>query len=582
MFPDQKEKVACCINFGARRRKDADGGRRQRKFTYPPSTLTITLTRLVETEPPTLARLAGDSSSIGEREGIAFNLSAPQRYTMAGVELELLHLPDEILLLILQYVGQQDLLACRVACHRLARLGLHRAVWRHRRAMGFEERKGLYNGESQYHFNCVCPVLRLAPSVRTLALRIPEERPSPRLYTSTACGATKLAVALSAAGGPSLLEAVAVVRHQEALGRLRHLVLHFTAQAKNGDADAATSELLESAALTRGLEQLEVRGFVPVDITVRARPPGTPAHSPSLKVLIADFAYSNKSASFIDYVLSVHRDTLHEVLLYGCPAVTAASVASLPKLHTLSVDAFSGMAPLSACERLRTLSLTLWYGGMQAVPEAADLLKSLHKLNKCDLTTWGGADTAMVLINGLAASGCSQVTRLHVATQPGSGPELCGRGRLEPLLSALAALPALRRLYLDRVLAFSACSEFFRALETAAPALQCVGVLLSGTVSAGGNLCPHAWLHNSAVKDAMRANPGLHVQVETQLHAAGGPCRKWNRKVPCHAEEVASWRQGESKSKIVSLGIFAHCQSDKCNCARFNMPGLGTVKWCKI
>lgn len=76
------------------------------------------------------------------------------------------HLPDDVLAMVMQYVGVEDLLACRLVSKRIGGLALHPDAWRRRR-LGFSSAADF---DTNFDDNrCLCPVLRLAPCVAVLA-----------------------------------------------------------------------------------------------------------------------------------------------------------------------------------------------------------------------------------------------------------------------------------------------------------------------------------------------------------------------------------------------------------------------------
>ncbi|XP_052127022.1 uncharacterized protein LOC113210611 [Frankliniella occidentalis] len=120
---------------------------------------------------------------------------------------------DDVLVLVMTRLSVEDVFTCRLVCKRLAALALHPDVWRNRVFKNLRMGRG----------KCLlCPVLRLAPSLRTLALRMCSYDTTPHRSREITCGVRKLRLSVDPAG---VELAVYFIRRFAALGRLRVICL---------------------------------------------------------------------------------------------------------------------------------------------------------------------------------------------------------------------------------------------------------------------------------------------------------------------------------------------------------------------
>ncbi|XP_052129671.1 uncharacterized protein LOC127750958 [Frankliniella occidentalis] len=200
------------------------------------------------------------------------------------------HLPDDVLVTLMEYLDVEGLLACRLVCKRVGGLALHRDVWRHRQLPGYR---------------CVCPVLRLAPRVASLSVELPHRRRCGLAYIATRCAVTRLSLSLRK--DYDAMRAAAVICRQEALGRLRSVQVHF---GRNLD---DVSYVLGTLATTADLEELQVTGLT-YHVTATAAAVavlGSPVSTPSLRFFRCELV--PQTEHFVNFILAGHAATLQKV-----------------------------------------------------------------------------------------------------------------------------------------------------------------------------------------------------------------------------------------------------------------------------
>ncbi|XP_052125895.1 uncharacterized protein LOC127749907 [Frankliniella occidentalis] len=440
-------------------------------------------------------------------------------------------LPDDVLVMAMQFLDVPDLLACRLVCKRLGVLALHRDAWRHRR-LGDARRE------------CVCPVLRLAPCLAVLRVSLPPARCPAEAFPASKCAVTELKI--SAQYDSGVYQAEALIRRQEQLGRLQRLDL------SEMFADSETVfVLLENLAAMRGLESLA--------LSILTKPPGIVSYSvpaPSLR----EFRCNLRAdlATFVDSILAGHAATLRAVHLLprvGRPipnprpleSRTAARLAALPNLCELSCDSLPGIEAVAACESLRELAIVVRTHEQQtaAAEGAAELFRRSGHLRRVELVYVdlddAGAD--VVLAPALAACGRSGVETLVIKPWARPFP-------LRPLVSALPRLRALRHLQLDVQPA-----ALLHAIRPAtAPALRTVDL------GALRSVCAHAWIHGKAVRAVMAANPALHIRfAPVKAYCARNSCAS-ACVLRCHGQELR-----DLATPGAQVGLYSHDPDDRCS-----------------
>ncbi|XP_052131839.1 uncharacterized protein LOC127751799 [Frankliniella occidentalis] len=422
--------------------------------------------------------------------------------------LNLQQLPDDVLVMVMQYLDVEDVLACRLVCKRLCGLALDRDIWRHR---SFDDDD-----------SCAGVVLRLAPCLDTLTL-------TDDVPTTTRCSVAHLILrpydTFNAAGYAS------AVRLQESYGRLRSLELYCSDVGLKTTNDV----LLRTVVSCSDLESLGVFGQLP-----RTSPPvlqGPPRSS------LKNFQYEvyEYSPFFVHTILTAHAATLEKVDLSSGFSIedttTTALLAALPRLKSLRCNAsMADLEAVAACRTLRDISIYLGESNV-VLQAAAKFFRRANQLRSVCLP-YGEPDETAVLVEALASSGRSQLERLYLR---------CHEDVTGTLVRALPALPALRHLDFSEVTPDD--DKLLLSITPAtAPALRTMEFGCWGR-------CPHPWIHRAAVKATLAANTSLHI-----LLGYGPICVLQNCGAcvaGCHQQ--VNWREGG----IRKIGLFAHDQ-DKC------------------
>ncbi|XP_052129884.1 uncharacterized protein LOC127751032 [Frankliniella occidentalis] len=261
------------------------------------------------------------------------------------------HLPDDVLAMVMQYLGVHDLLACRLVSKRVGALALHPDAWRHRRLGLGSARDFDINFDDN---RCLCPVLRLAPCVAVLARYLTRRHLPCRLADdSMRCAAEEIWINVRKDISSDVFE---LIRRQGELGRLKVISMNLI-----GDAPVAAA--MEAVLSVKGLKGLKV-------MTIRL--PGReldeiPAMAtPSLHTLKHfDFRLGPESERFVNSILSEHATTIEKVALDGYLSSdlsltsTAPLLATMTRLRELRCPALPGLEAVAACESLRTLRLSV-------------------------------------------------------------------------------------------------------------------------------------------------------------------------------------------------------------------------------
>ncbi|XP_026283803.1 uncharacterized protein LOC113210161 [Frankliniella occidentalis] len=441
--------------------------------------------------------------------------------------LHLHRLPDDVLVLVMQRLAVDDLLACRLVCKRLGGLALQPDAWRHRR---LDDDKP-----------CVCAVLGLAPC---LDKAVYSKKVHTTAFMTTRCAVRHLTLIIKK--GTECARACLAVRNQEALGRLRNVELEVWRSPEDvaplDDADALLRTLV---ALSPGLESLDLLNGLPTPYAMRPVLHG-PCR-PSLRYFRC--ALSQRYENFVNTVLAGHAATLQEVHLGHdhCEESTLELLVGMSELRALTCRLCPGMRALASCEMLRDVSFSMF---RKDTPETvvqvkglADFFRQAGQLRTVSIEfRYGDFDFENFddLMAALASSGESLVHQLSVVNLPYAAP----------LLSALPRLPALRVLgvlnspLIDFDLDVDTVDELLVGLT--APSLRRLEL---STLDTDG--CLHEWLHRDEVARVLTANPSLHVHV-WGTHG----CRRWERceecALGCHREVTGDYRKGRR------VGLFSH------------------------
>ncbi|KAE8749956.1 hypothetical protein FOCC_FOCC003426 [Frankliniella occidentalis] len=302
---------------------------------------------------------------------------------------------DDTLLSVLQYVGNKDLLHCRVVCRRWRDLITHPDIWKCRSIGG-----GL---------------LRLnPPSCRELSLKSWELRWFGFLASTTSTPAPCLSL-----HPDSDLQAVlcaVIIRHHASLGRLKKIAI------LDGDifsdeclmTSAGLSELLCSIRSVEGLTCLHIS----IDIKRVKFDPAARSYldfpPPSLRKL----AYYSKKKALLEVLLQMYASSLREVQLYDELIITkklAHLLVKVEHLETLQCRLFNGMELLLSSRTLKSILLHVWLEEeiSPAHSSAMSFLRSATHLKRVQLDfyfDWNPDAWVIGLVKALAESGRSKVS----------------------------------------------------------------------------------------------------------------------------------------------------------------------------
>ncbi|XP_026279626.1 uncharacterized protein LOC113207325 [Frankliniella occidentalis] len=467
--------------------------------------------------------------------------------------MELTQLPDDALVMAMQYVDVQDLLALRLVCKRLGGLALHRDVWRHRRL----------NQDDA----CVCPVLRLAPCLDTLEAAFPS-RGCFLAYTMTSCAFAGMELLLDNSMD-AMLAAMALCR-QQPLGRLRRLEISFA------DSNFRKGEraLMGALASTFGLEELKIINYTGCSGSTAKVVAHSSVRVASLKRFTFDF--EPEAVPFLDCILSVHAATLEEVdfCVYrsvdtsfsaACTSV-APLLACCMSLRKLSSMLIPGLGALGSCKALRFLHLTI-HPDKTLVAEVAQFLRSAEHLREVKLTYQpalrSATDVGGGLVLALASSGRSRLEALSVQNDDSSKQHF---PLLEPLFGALPSLQHLQRLGMSEL----TLEERGQVLELISPVTAPALGLLELASDPSGTSCAHAWLHSDVVRATMKRNPLLHVKIMvdfmTAIYCTTKHCSAPCASLRCHEELVVCRRKLKVEDyEDIYLILFSHDPRDGCS-----------------
>ncbi|XP_052133689.1 uncharacterized protein LOC127752393 [Frankliniella occidentalis] len=248
-------------------------------------------------------------------------------------------LPDDVLVTVMQYLGVEDVLACRLVSKRFGFIALHRDVWRQRR---LDKAKP-----------CVCAVLRLAPCLEMVPY-------TSRMHTlgllTTRCAVAELELTVERDDrkvARGLGAAAVAIRQQQALGRLRHLHLDIDKRVTAGDV------LLRTVlAVTSDLERLVVEGMPETAYSVQQQQPCTSSLK-YFKCGAGNYWGKTSSAAFATAVLAGHAATLEEVdlgkginslstsrLLAGMCKLRALKCGILPEMEAVLIGHLQALGSL--------------------------------------------------------------------------------------------------------------------------------------------------------------------------------------------------------------------------------------------
>lgn len=416
--------------------------------------------------------------------------------------------PDDVLLMILKNIDFADILSCRLACKRLEGLAKHHDVWRERH---FDSRteSGLAScGGNDTFCRWTCPVLRQAPVLESLLVATPALECS--LLFTTRCAVHELQIEVRPGGS---LHAALAIRHQEALGRLRHLSLRFD----RPDAGADASILFETLAATCGLETLEISGY-PTCLPSALSPHDCTVPRSALRSFSWNVA-AQETAPHYNLVLARHATTLEEVGLTSYCALgavfasspsTAPLLAGTANLRILSCPLLPGLPAVAGCKSLREVKLYVMHQTQPDLHGAREFLRSADQLNKVTLQyvrAVSADEEAAHLVTALASSGLSKLECLIICNEAaGGGGTASDFPQLLPLLSALPSLSALRDLEVNTMIP----DLLLGITPTTAPALRSLKLRVFKFDSLP---CIHSWTHTDVIRSLLLANPSLELHL---------------------------------------------------------------------
>ncbi|XP_052127236.1 uncharacterized protein LOC127750234 [Frankliniella occidentalis] len=436
----------------------------------------------------------------------------------SSVTMELL--PDDVLVMVMQFLDVADVLACRLVCKRLCGLALHPDVWRHRSLSDDEP--------------CASAVLRLAPCLNKL---IVTGQVSTLAVTTTRCAVKKmilLATHTKATDQMALMatEYAYAVYKQESLGRLRHLELCQMYHLHM----PVTDVLLRTVASCSDLKSLVFNSELPVTST-------RVVHGPSRSSLTYFHCpFGESSASFLLTILAGHAATLEEISIGSDldfeETGTADLLAAMPRLRFLKCeDSLRGFEVVAECKTLRRVHICLFgdhdeFDGLPKFLRRAKQLRRVHLENIRPIS----AEYSTALFEALTSPGRSHLERLTLE----------GFEDVRPLFHAKTSLSHLR--YLSVRLEFIDDEMLLSITPVTAPALETLELRCR-------EKCRHALIHRDAVKATLAANTSLHIQI---FYGTRSKCEPQDCTVcagGCHP--AVEW------AKVFRIGLFSH-DPDKC------------------
>ncbi|XP_026294295.1 uncharacterized protein LOC113218241 isoform X1 [Frankliniella occidentalis] len=459
---------------------------------------------------------------------------------MADTTCEMDALGDDELLLVLQYVGAEDLLRCRAVCRRLRDLAAVPELWRWRTVgdpSGWVVAPGSPSVSS--------PILRLAPCLHLLVMRFGA---SQEFASSSEMKCAVARLALDVIGDFS----GGIIRNQLALGRLRELsVIFYNRDCANVNANF--HDVLDVVLAAKGLTVLEV------DMDVDLYETGSTAreykHEAKCESSLKRLAYDSQASDpLLKMLLDAHAATLEEVDLHilrpsdmwDVAPNLVDSLIKMPNLKKLTCPPLHGMHRLQACKTLTALTLNVY--ALNVMPGMAELESLLHsagqllrtatQLTHVDITIPN--NESLTLLAALADSEQSGVLSLTLKCF-----NICRYPEFyEVLAPVLPNLPKLQSLTLDvpsdmRLLGINKVMMMLRP-ETA-PCLSQLAIRSAG--------CLHIWLTNKSVLDLLKANT-LQIKWLGTLFCHFNECH-----FGCHeiGTDQVTWESVKRLPKIMSL-----------------------------
>lgn len=417
-------------------------------------------------------------------------------------EVSLSTLPNEVLLLVLEYLTPQELLLVRAVCRHWRDLALSEPLWR---------RQEIVLGMGRHFTPCWRLILASAPCVRKVWL---SGRWAAHLIDvdGMQCALHTLDLRdLEELGSEHIRKLAELVAKQAAIGGLRGLRLDLSPR------DSAE----DFTPLYEAIGQCAIE-----KMTVRMWDDGLPRCSPQSWVprrqnTIRKLKYSGGALwpnPWLQSLLQHHAGSLERLLLFNpSPEFPCSLLASCANLRVLECPLLLDMDRLQQCARLEKLHLDIRVKGENfsaLVRSAASLCRAAAGLRELSFYVHTETDAKPVvetavravkdIVDGAASSGRAALTSLTVTT----GRDCLGGAWIGAVLRALSGLPCLENLVLNT--SDLPPARVLREISaTSAPALRSLRLLWF--------LEKHEE-HMTEVRALLARHPALHV---TGLMLAG-------------------------------------------------------------
>ncbi|XP_034240668.1 uncharacterized protein LOC117644952 [Thrips palmi] len=385
--------------------------------------------------------------------------------------MDLLLLPDEVLLAVLAHLEPRQLLQCRALCRRLRDLCLHRRLWQ------TADVSDLF---------LLRAALNLAPCLGEVRVTNPEA--VAYLVQGTACVVSDLSVEVGSQLDAAF--ATTIVGKLSALGGAKKLSLHFHCPLPT----PSVATLLKAVVHIDGLQELQVFGTGAFDPMEAVLPLSDLELRPSLRKLSY---WSREVDPCLDLLLKTHAPTLEEVFLFFLHEIPTTLLGSMPRLRVLAChpcDRLSELADLPSLESVRLMGARVTEDGAFCAGLVDFLRRSSHLRSvEFNGTRDVGSDAHLVAL-------ADSPSALHINAI--SGVDVA-QGLLERVAATLPKFSLLKYLGLDSV----PPNVVLKAISP--ETLPSLSVLSVRSTDRG--MCLHAWLHDPAVQDVLVRNPNLHL-----------------------------------------------------------------------
>ncbi|XP_026276447.1 uncharacterized protein LOC113205155 [Frankliniella occidentalis] len=448
--------------------------------------------------------------------------------------MDVLALPELVLVEVLRLLDAASLLNCRLVCRRLLSLTRVPRVWSHRRVQLEDD------GRERRGRGCV--PLHLAPCVRELLVR--GRVRDAQLVTQ--CPVEKLVL-----DNLDLVSASTLLRNQVRLGRLKELYYRTNGHSKKDEADFAA--LLGTIAAASGtLSYLCFEAFEDEDYPADADRSMDELRS-ACNVVVAPSLVGMRYESeavidpFLEKLLAAHASTLRDVWL-SSPDMTTWQRFSFPLLEKLTCWTRAGVASLLQFPALKTLRLRV--DGQGPLQEVVNVLRKATSITDLTISYQEEIDVGeewLNLVQVVAQSGWSSLSRLTIDQSHHEVYELFERWRQwrmvihshwfisprlwERVAAALPTLPALRELRLGLG---DTKEQHWQPLMAAirphtTPRIERLHILHLF------NECLVCWPHQESVKEMLVANASLQLYIyddvfDKDTYSKKNPCTRCSHR----------------------------------------------------